>query len=58
MFKDIFKLYPETPLFSGPLSQHNGVVSYDLKIEEEMTTFCSDITKRYIDKSQIFNCSD
>jgi hypothetical protein len=44
-------------LFSGPLSQHNGVVSYDLKIEEEMTTFCSDITKQYIDKSQIFNCS-
>ena len=36
MFKDIFKLYPETPLFSGPLSQQNGVVSYDLKIEEEM----------------------
>ena len=39
MFKDIFKLYPETPLFSGPLSQQNGVVSYDLKIEEEMIDF-------------------
>ena len=57
MFKDIFKLYPETPLFSGPLSQHNGVVSYDLKIEEEMTSFCSNITQNYIDKSKIFNCS-
>ena len=57
MFKDIFKLYPETPLFSGPLSQQNGVVSYDLKIEEEMTSFCSNITQNYIDKSKIFNCS-
>jgi spore photoproduct lyase len=57
MFKDIFKLYPQTPLFSGPLSQHNGVVSYDLDIEEEMTSFCSNITKNYIDKSQIFKCS-
>ena len=57
MFKDIFKLYPETPLFSGPLFQHKGVVSYDLKIEEEMTSFCSNITQNYIDKSKIFNCS-
>ena len=57
MFKDIFKLYPETPLFSGPLSQHKGVISYDLKIEEEMTSFCSNITQNYIDKSKIFNCS-
>ena len=57
MFKDIFKLYPETPLFSGPLSQQNGVVSYDLKIEEEMTSFCSNITENYIDKSQVFKCS-
>ena len=57
MFKDIFKLYPETPLFSGPLSQHKDVVSYDLKIEEEMTSFCSNITQNYIDKSKIFNCS-
>ena len=57
MFKNVFKLYPDTPLFSGPLSQHNGVVSYDLGIEEEMTTFCSDFTKKYIDGSQIFKCS-
>ena len=57
MFKDIFKLYPENPLFSGTLSQHKGVVSYDLKIEEEMTSFCSNITQNYIDKSKIFNCS-
>ncbi|MDC1375749.1 DNA photolyase [bacterium] len=57
MFKDIFKLYPKTPLFSGPLSQHNGIVSYDMSIEEEMISFCSNITKNYIDKSQIFKCS-
>ena len=57
MFKDVFKLYPDTPLFSGPLSQHNGVVSYELDIEEEMTSFCSNITKNYIDESHIFKCS-
>ena len=57
MFKDIFKLYPDEPLFSGPLSNKKGMVAYDLKIEKEMASFCKRITKRYIHENQIFQCS-
>ena len=57
MFKDIFKLYPDEPLFSGPLSNKKGMVAYDLKIEKEMSSFCKRITKRYIHENQIFQCS-
>ena len=57
MFKNITKLYPEEKLFSGPLSNNHGIVSYDDDIEEDMISFCQDITTRYIDKSKIFKCS-
>ena len=57
MFKNITKLYPEEKLFSGPLSNNDGIVSYDDDIEEDMISFCQDITTRYIDKSKIFKCS-
>ena len=57
MFKSITKLYPEERLFSGPLSNNDGIVSYDYEIEEEMTSFCKDITIKYVDQSKIFKCS-
>ena len=57
MFKSITKLYPEERLFSGPLSNNDGIVSYDYEIEEEMTSFCKDITINYVEKSKIFKCS-
>lgn len=57
MFKDIIKLYPDEILFSGPLSQKKEIVSYDNNIEEEMTKFCEDLTRRYISESNIFKCS-
>ena len=57
MFKDIFKLYPDEPLFAGPLSQNKGIVSYKSEIEEEMTLFCQTLTAKYINQSQIFKCS-
>ena len=56
MFKDIFKLYPEEPLFTGPLSSSKGIVSYNTKIEEEMSVFCKNLTLKYLDNSQIFRC--
>ena len=57
MFKSITKLYPEEKLFSGPLSNNDGIVSYDYEIEEEMISFCKDITIKYVDQSKIFKCS-
>jgi len=57
MFKSITKLYPEEKLFSGPLSNNDGIVSYDYEVEEEMTSFCKDIAIKYVDQSKIFKCS-
>ena len=57
MFKDIFKLYPNEPLFSGPLSLNNKMISYDIEIEEEMTSYCKNLSLRYINEDQIFKCS-
>lgn len=57
MFKDIFKLYPNEPLFLGPLSQNKGIISYSTEIEQEMTFFCKELTTKYINESQIFKCS-
>ena len=57
MFKDIFKLYPHEPLFTSPLSHNNKMISYDIEIEEEMTSFCKNLSLKYINEDQIFKCS-
>ena len=57
MFKDIFKLYPHEPLFTGPLSLNNKMISYDIEIEEEMTSYCKNLSLGYINEKQIFKCS-
>ncbi len=57
MYKDIFKLYPNEPLFSSPLSLNNKMISYDIEIEEEMTSYCKNLSLKYINENQIFKCS-
>ena len=57
MFKDIFKLYPNEPLFTSPLSLNNKMISYDIGIEEEMTSYCKNLSLKYIKEDQIFKCS-
>ena len=57
MFKDIFKLYPNEPLFSSSLSLNNKMISYDIEIEEEMISYCKNLSLNYINEDQIFKCS-
>ena len=57
MFKDIFKLYPNEPLFTSPLSVNKKMISYDIEIEEEMTSYCKNLSLKYINEDQIFKCS-
>ena len=57
MFKEIFKLYPKEPLFTSSLSANNKMISYDIEIEEEMTSFCKNLSLKYINEDQIFKCS-
>ena len=57
MFKNIFRLYPNEPLFTSPLSLNNKMISNDIEIEEEMTSFCKNLSLKYINEDQIFKCS-
>ena len=56
-FKNIFRLYPNEPLFTSPLSLNNKMISNDIEIEEEMTSFCKNLSLKYINEDQIFKCS-
>ena len=57
MFKNIFRLYPNEPLFTSPLSLNNKIISNDIEIEEEMTSFCKNLSLKYLNENQIFKCS-
>ena len=57
MFKKIHKLYPNELLFSGPLSQRDGLVAYKSNFEEEMIEFCRQEVGKFVSDSIVFNCS-
>ncbi len=57
MHRDIFKLYPEDPLFSGPLQQRGPIVAYRQEIENEMADFCRQMFAKFIPDSIIFQCT-
>ena len=39
------------------LSHKNKMISYDSEVEEEMTSFCKNLSLKYINEDQIFKCS-
>ena len=57
MFKKIYSLYPDERLFSGPLSQSDGLVSYKSDTENEMINFCRESVNKFVSEPIIFNCS-
>lgn len=57
MFKKIYSLYPDEVLFSGPLNQSKGLVSYKSHIENEMIQFCRECVSKFVSEQIIFNCS-
>jgi len=56
MFDKIAKLYPDEPLFAGPMSLRGTMISYDKEREQEMMDFCSQELRRYAPESLFFNC--
>ncbi|WP_372369417.1 radical SAM protein [Candidatus Uabimicrobium sp. HlEnr_7] len=56
MFSNIHKLYPDEKLFAGPLSEKNGMVSYEKDLGKEMFDFCSAELLKYIDMKTFFPC--
>jgi len=56
-FKTISRLYPDEPLFAGPLAETNGMVSYQRDLENELTGFCSAELRNHVPESLLFPCT-
>ena len=56
MYETMFRLYPEERLFSGPLVQREGMVSYGEDLEEEMLGFCKQELLEHIPEELFFRC--
>ena len=56
-FRTISRLYPDEPLFAGPLSETDGMVSYHQDLEHELTGFCTGELRNHVSGSQLFPCT-
>lgn len=56
MFSEISKLYPEESLFSFPITENKGFVSYGEKIETEMSNYLVEELSPYISQDKFFQC--
>jgi spore photoproduct lyase len=56
-FRNILQLYPDEPLYAGPLAETNGMVSYREDLEHEITGFCRQELLNFIPASRLFCCS-
>jgi spore photoproduct lyase len=48
LFRNMVRLYPESPLFAAPLDETGGQVSYRRDLQEEMVGFCREELLRHI----------
>jgi len=55
-FRTISRLYPDEPLFAGPLAVTNGMVSYRQDLENELIGFCSEELRCHVPESLLFPC--
>ncbi len=55
MYEAIRGLYPEEPLFAGPLAAGNGRVSYPEAMEAEMRDYCASEIRRALPAERIFH---
>lgn len=56
-YENIYKLYPDEKLFSGPLEERNGMVSYLKEMEEEVIHFVILELSEYVPKSILYSRS-
>lgn len=56
--RTISRLYPEDPLFAGPLEVNNGLSSYPPAIAEEMLGRCQELLLDYLSPQQLFLCQE
>jgi spore photoproduct lyase len=56
-FRTISRLYPDEPLFAGPLAETNGMISYHQDLENELTGFCTAELRSHVPESLLFPCT-
>lgn len=56
MFKKILKLYPDEPLFAGPLVQLGRLTSYPKTLEEEMSQVVGEMLLSEFGREKMFQC--
>ena len=56
-FKAISRLYPDEPLFAGPLAETAGMLSYRQDLEHELTGFCIEELRYYVPEALLFPCT-
>ncbi|MEE2788920.1 MAG: DNA photolyase [Myxococcota bacterium] len=57
MYRDIIKLYPESPLFAEEMTVDAGMASYPETLENEMADYCHERLQRYVPESVFFQCT-
>ncbi len=56
-FRTISRLYPDEPLFAGPLAESKGMVSYRQDLENELTGFCTGELRNHVPAALLFPCT-
>ena len=56
--RNIVRLCPEEPLFAGPLSQTDGLVSYPAELQQRMMHFCREALSAYVPAKICFSCME
>lgn len=55
-YRNVVKLYPDEPLFAGPLAAKQGQVAYRADLEQQALSFCAQQILHYLPKSKFFPC--
>lgn len=56
-FRNLRSLYPDEPLFAGPLVERGGMVSYGEDAETAMRRVCLEELAQYVPEERIFPCT-
>ena len=54
--RKMVRLYPDEPLFAGPLVRSDGLVSYHSELQQEMMDFCRTALSAYVPATICFSC--
>lgn len=57
-YRTLNRLYPEEPLFAGPLARVEGFVSYPREIQQELRAFCLQALSAYVPGAICYACTD